>query len=60
MNQCLFSRTSQKAQLRAPFSPLQTVWTGFDPYLYSGWSSSAGPALVEIATARLLYSTVAL
>jgi len=53
--QCLFSHTSQKAQLRAPLSPLQTAWTGFDPYLYSGGSSSAGPALVEIATARSLY-----
>ena len=39
----------KKAQLRAPLSPLQT---GFDPNLYSGGSSSAGPALVEIATAR--------
>jgi len=42
----------KKAQLRAPLSPLQTAWTGFDPNLYSGGSSSAGPALVEIATAR--------
>ena len=41
----------KKAQLRAPLSPLQTAWTGFDPNLYSGGSSSAGPALVEIATA---------
>jgi len=49
---CLFSHTSQKAQLRAPLSPLQTAWTGFDPDLYSGGSSSAGPTLVEIATAR--------
>ena len=52
MCQCLFSNTSQKAQLRAPLSPLQTAWTGFNPYLYSGGSSSAGPALVEIATAK--------
>ena len=42
----------KKAQLRAPLSPLQTAWTGFNPNLYSGGSSSAGPALVEIATAR--------
>ena len=28
--QCLFFHTSQKAQLRAPLSPLQTAWTGFD------------------------------
>ena len=41
-----------KTQLRAPLSPLQTAWTGFDPNLYSGGSSSAGPTLVEIATAR--------
>jgi len=41
----------KKAQLRAPLSPLQTAWTGFDPNLYSGGSSSAGPPLVEIATA---------
>ena len=27
----------KKAQLRAPFSPLQTAWTGFDP-------TRAGPA----------------
>ena len=33
-------------------SLLQTAWTGFDPYLYSGGSSSAGPALMLIATAR--------
>ena len=46
----MFSINSQKAQLRALLSPLQTVWTGFDPYLYS--SGSAGPARVEIATAR--------
>ena len=48
----------KKAQLRAPLSPLQTAWISFDPNLYSGGSSSAGPALVEIATARSLYSTV--
>ena len=42
----------EKAQLRAPLSPLQTAWTGFDPNLYISGSSSAGPALVEIATAR--------
>ena len=45
--------TSQNAQLRAPLSPLQTAWTGFDPYFYSGGSSSAGPALVKL-TARSL------
>jgi len=39
--------TSRKAQLRAPLSTLQTAWTGFDPYFYSGGSSSAGPAQVE-------------
>ena len=27
---CLFSHTSQKAQLRAPLSPLQTAWTGLE------------------------------
>jgi len=42
----------KKAQLRAPLSLLQTAWTGIDPNLYSGGSSSTGPALVEIATAR--------
>ena len=42
----------KKYQLRAPLSPLQTAWTSFDPSLYSGGSSSAGPAHVEIATAR--------
>jgi len=50
--QCLFSITSQ-AQLRASLSPLQAAWT-FYPYSYSDGSSSAGPALVEIATARSL------
>ena len=50
--QCLSTYTSQKAQLRAPLSPLQTAWTSFDPYLYRGGSSSAGPAPVETATAR--------
>jgi len=39
-------------QLRAITLSLQTAWTGFDPNLYCGGSSSAGPALVEIATAR--------
>jgi len=29
--QCLFSNTSQKAQLRVPLSPLQTAWTSFNP-----------------------------
>jgi len=46
------SNTSQNAQLRAHTLSLQTVWTGFDPKLYSGGSSSAGPALVEMATTR--------
>ena len=50
--QMFVSHTSQKAQLRAPLSPLQTTWTGFDPNSYSSGPSSAGPALVEIATAR--------
>jgi len=52
--QCLSSYTSQKAELRAPLSPLQTAWTGFDPYLYtcSCGSSSTGPAVVETATAK--------
>jgi len=40
----------------APLSPLQTAWTGFDPKLYSGGSSSAGPALVEIATEKIFYT----
>ena len=40
--------TSQNAQLRAPLSPLQTAWTSFDPYFYSGGSSSAGPTLVKL------------
>ena len=48
----VLSHLPKKAQLRAPLSPLQTAWTGFDPNLYSSGSSSAGPALVEIATAR--------
>jgi len=30
------SNTSQKAQLRAPLSHLQTAWTSFYPNLYSG------------------------
>jgi len=52
-NQMFSSLTPpKKAQLRAPLSPLQIAWTGFGPNLYSGGSSSAGPALVEIATAR--------
>jgi len=50
------SNTSQNAQLRAITLSLQTAWTGFDPNLYSGGSSSAGPALVEIATARSFYT----
>jgi len=54
MPERVLKSTLKKAQLRAPPSPLQTAWTGFDPNLYSGGSSSAGPALVEIATARSL------
>jgi len=54
-NVCV-SYTFQKAQLRAPHSPLQTIWTSFNPYLYSRGSSSASPALVEIATARYFYT----
>ena len=50
------SNTSQNAQLRANTLSLQTAWTGFHPNLYSGGSSSAGPALVEIATARSFYT----
>ena len=34
--QCLFSITSWIAQSRAPFSPLQTTWTGFDPNIAVG------------------------
>ena len=32
---------------------LQTAWTGFDPYLYSGGSSPAGPALVENSNCKV-------
>jgi len=31
------------------YSLLQTAWTGFDPNLYSGGSSSACPAPVDLA-----------
>ena len=47
-------RWGEKAWVRLPKSSiksytlsLQTTWTGFNPYLYSGRSSSAGPTLVE-------------
>jgi len=56
----LFSITSQKAQLRSPFSPLRTALTGFNSDLYSCGSSSAGPALVEIATAHEVFYTCSL
>jgi len=36
---CLFSHTSQKAQLRAPLSPLQTAWTDLaKAYANNLWS----------------------
>ena len=50
--QCLSTYTSQRAQLRAPLSPYKQpgpVWTLIN---ISSGSSSSGPALVEIATAR--------
>jgi len=33
---CCSLAPPKKAQLRAPLSPLQTAWIGFDPNLYSG------------------------
>ena len=47
--------TSQNSQLRAPLPPLQTAWTGFNPCLYSGASSSAGPSLVENSNCKVFY-----
>ena len=45
---CLLKIPPEKIQLRARSTPsLHTVWTGFNPYLYSGRSSSAYSALVE-------------
>ena len=41
-----------KSSIKSSLSPLQTAWTGFDPYLNSGGSFSARLALVEIAAAR--------
>jgi len=32
---CLSLTPPKKAKLKAPLSPLQTAWTGFDPNLYS-------------------------
>ena len=51
---CLFSHTSQKSSIKSSTLSLANSldWTGFDPNLYSGGSSSTGPTLVEIATAR--------
>jgi len=46
----------QTAQLRAPLSPLQTAWTGFDHCLYSGGSSSADPTLVENSSCKVFYT----
>jgi len=34
---------------------LQTAWTSFDPYLYSGESSPAGLALVENSNCKVFY-----
>ena len=48
--------TSQNAQLRAPLSPLQTAWTGLNPYLYSGGSSSAGPSLANNSNCKIFYT----
>ena len=38
----------KKAQIRAPLSPLQTAWTGFDPQVYNSGSSSAVLAYIYI------------
>ena len=54
--QCLFSNTSQKAQLRAPLSPLQTAWTCFDPCLYSGGSSFSRPCSGGKSNCKIFYT----
>ena len=41
-----------KSSIKSSTLSLTNSLDRFDPYLYSGGSSSAGPALVEIATAR--------
>ena len=46
----------QKSSIKSSILSLQTAWTSFDPNLYSGGSSSADHALVEIATARSFYT----
>jgi len=33
----------------------QTTWTGFNPYLYSGWSPSADSAQVENSNGKVPY-----
>ena len=38
---------SQESSIKGSTLSLQTAWTGFNPYLHSSGSSSAGSALVE-------------
>jgi len=45
-----------KAQLRATLSPFQTAWTSFNPYLYSGGSSSTGSSLAESSKCNVFYT----
>lgn len=52
--------TPQESSIKGSTLSLQTAWTGFNPYLYSGGSSLAGSTLVEIANCKLLYSKGAL
>ena len=42
--------------LKSSLSPCKTAWTGFDPHLYSGGSSSAGTALVESGNCKVSFT----
>jgi len=52
----LLQLTSQNVQLKVPLSPSkQPSRTGFEQYLYSGRSSSAGSALVTGSNCKVFH-----
>jgi len=48
-----FSNHLPECSIKSFTLSLQTPWTSFDPYLYSGESSFADPALVENSNCKV-------
>ena len=47
-----FSNHLPTSSIKSSTLSRQTAWTGFDPYLYGGGSSSVGSVQVEITTVK--------